>query len=244
MRTDGRLLNQIRNTVLKPHFSKYAEGSCLIEMGNTHVLCTASVESTVPKWLSGSGRGWVTAEYGMLPRSTHSRMKREQVASGGRTQEISRLIGRSFRSVVNLEMLAEKSIMVDCDVIQADGGTRTASITGGFVALCIAFEKMLAAGQLKTNPVVDQLAAISVGLDGDNVLLDLNYEEDSRISTDMNFVVTGSGRFVEVQGTAEKTPFSKTQLDQMMEMALAGCSELFKIQSKVISTIFSSKSGA
>lgn len=238
MRADGRNQNQIRAVRITPDFSPYAEGSVLIESGNTKVICTASLESTVPKWLAGSQKGWVTAEYGMLSRSTHTRMRREQVATSGRTQEISRLIGRSLRAVTDLVLLGERSIIVDCDVIQADGGTRTAAITGGFVALALACGKLKRAGLMADWPLRDYLAAVSVGLTPEGPLLDLNYAEDSTIDTDMNFVMTGKGHFVEIQGTAEKTPFSAKDLSRMSELATQGCDELFKVQEKILASFY------
>ena len=222
MRTDGRHLNQLREIKITPHVSEYAEGSCLVEFGKTRVLCTASYEAKAPQWLQGSGAGWITAEYGMLPRSTHTRMKRDKAANSGRTQEISRLIGRSLRAAVDLKALGEKQITVDCDVINADGGTRTAAITGGFVALALALKKLHAVSEIKAMPLVNYVSAISVGLQNGQYLLDLNYDEDSSIGTDMNFVMTDKGAFVEVQGTAEATPFTKNQLLGMMEVAEMG----------------------
>jgi ribonuclease PH len=238
MRNDGRTLADLRKVKIQGHVNSYAEGSCLIQMGNTHVLCTASIEKTVPKWLQGQGKGWVSAEYGMLPRSTHTRMKREQILNGGRTQEISRLIGRSLRSIVDLTLLNENSIYVDCDVIQADGGTRTAAVTGGFVALALAIEKLAKNGAISKNPLKDYVSAVSVGLSEKGAMLDLNYEEDSSIDTDMNFVITGQGHFVEVQGTAEKNPFSSKQLSEMSDFAFQGCKKLNQIQSEVIGHYF------
>ena len=237
MRVDGRQFDQLRNIKMTPHISEYAEGSVLVEFGNTRVLCTASYEPKAPSWLAGTGAGWVTAEYGMLPRSTHTRMKREKAASSGRTQEISRLIGRSLRAAVDLKQLGEKQITIDCDVINADGGTRTAAVTGGYVALALALKKLHAVSEIKAMPLIQYVAAISVGLQGDNILLDLNYEEDSSIGTDMNFVMTNSGHFVEVQGTAEHTPFSKAQLMKMMDVAEKGCRELFIHQAAITSEI-------
>ncbi len=209
-----------------------AEGSALIEVGHTRVLCAASVEETVPAFLRGSGRGWVTAEYSMLPRATATRTPRE-VTKGrqsGRTLEIQRLIGRSLRSVVNMDALGDRTIMVDCDVLQADGGTRTASITGAYVALVQALQKLVNYGTLKSLPIIQPVAATSVGISGNVPLLDLCYEEDSAADVDMNLVMTGSGRFVELQATAEKTPFDDGQLEQMMTLARRGIGELFEIQ--------------
>ena len=228
----------MREIRLTPHFTRYAEGSVLVEFGHTKVACTASLEPTVPKWLQGSGKGWVSTEYGMLPRSTHTRMKRENIASGGRTQEISRLIGRSLRAVTDLSALGEKSIFVDCDVLQADGGTRTAAITGGFVALAMAFQTLREKGSLSKIPLLNYVAAVSVGLGSSGPLLDLNYEEDSTIDTDMNFVMTGKGEFVELQGTAEKQPFNSQQLLAMSELANKGCSELFRTQEAIVGAFF------
>lgn len=237
MRTDGRHLNQLREIKITPHVSEYAEGSCLVEFGKTRVLCTASYEAKAPQWLQGSGAGWITAEYGMLPRSTHTRMKRDKAANSGRTQEISRLIGRSLRAAVDLKALGEKQITVDCDVINADGGTRTAAITGGFVALALALKKLHAVSEIKAMPLVNYVSAISVGLQNGQYLLDLNYDEDSSIGTDMNFVMTDKGAFVEVQGTAEATPFTKNQLLGMMEVAEMGCRELFAQQALIVNPI-------
>jgi ribonuclease PH len=207
-------------------------------MGHTRVICTASIDPTVPKWLSGSGTGWITAEYGMLPRSTHTRMNREKAASSGRTQEISRLIGRSLRAAIDMKALGERQIQIDCDVIQADGGTRTASITGGFVALALALKFLHNQGQLLTMPLKHYVAAVSVGLLNDNILLDLNYEEDSACSTDMNFVVTDKEEFVELQGTAEGATFTKRQMDEMTISAMGGCRHLFAKQAEIIGTFF------
>jgi ribonuclease PH len=238
MRTDGRSHAQLRPVKITPHVSEYAEGSCLVEFGRTKVLCTATYEAKAPQWLVGTGAGWVTAEYGMLPRSTHTRMKRDKTLSGGRTQEISRLIGRSLRAAVDLKALGEKQIIVDCDVINADGGTRTAAVTGGFVALALALQKLHEVSEIKNLGLINYVAAISVGLQGDQILLDLNYDEDSAIGTDMNFVMTDKGQFVEVQGTAEHTPFSREQLLKMMELAQKGCEELFQHQEKIVSAFF------
>jgi ribonuclease PH len=238
MRLDNRKLNELRQVRIRPEVIRHAEGSVEIEMGNTRVICTASIDPTVPKWLAGSGSGWVTAEYGMLPRSTHTRITREKAANSGRTQEISRLIGRSLRAGIDMRALGERQIQVDCDVIQADGGTRTASITGGFVALALALKFLHNQGQLMTMPLKHYVAAISVGLLNDNVLLDLNYEEDSACSTDMNFVMTDKDEFVELQGTAEGTTFSKKQMDDMALIATAGCRELYKKQAEIIGSFF------
>lgn len=238
MRAHGRLSHQLRPVKITPNVSEYAEGSALIEFGRTRVLCTASYEAKAPQWLVGSGEGWITAEYGMLPRSTHQRMKRDKITTGGRTQEISRLIGRSLRAAVDLKALGEKQITIDCDVINADGGTRTAAITGGFIALALACKKLHGLSEIKQMPLINYVSAISVGLQGSNVLLDLDYDEDSAIGTDMNFVMTDKGHFVEVQGTAEDTPFTREQLNAMMDVAQQGCLELFKAQEEIVGHIF------
>src|SRR3954447_25086383 len=223
-RSDGRSASQLRPTTITPGFLAHAEGSVLIEVGRTRVICTASVEDRVPPFLRNSGKGWVTAEYGMLPRATSTRTQREASTGkvGGRTQEIQRLIGRSLRSVTKLPELGERTVWIDCDVIQADGGTRTASITGGFVALVLALQKMRAAGQLKALPIVDHVAAISVGVVEHTPLLDLAYDEDSPAEVDMNVVKTGDGRFIEVQGTAEGPPFERRALDDLLGLADEG----------------------
>lgn len=239
MRFDGRKNNELRPVIIQPNVSEYAEGSCLIEFGKTKVLCTASYEAQAPKWLQGTGQGWITAEYGMLPRSTHTRIKRDKAATSGRTQEIARLIGRSLRAAVNLYQLNEKQITVDCDVIHADGGTRTAAVTGGFVALALALKKLQAVAEIKNNPLTQYIAAISVGLGRDGqALLDLNYEEDSTIGTDMNFVMTQNKTLIEVQGTAERQPFSREQMSSMMDVAEEGCLNLFKKQEEIIGSYF------
>lgn len=237
-RKDQRKFDQLRQIKITPNVVDYAEGSVMIEFGNTRVICAATVESKPPPWLFGTGQGWVTAEYGMLPRSTHQRIKREKSMTGGRTQEISRLIGRSLRACVDLKLLGEKQIIVDCDVINADGGTRTASITGGFIALAMALEKLKKNGDIKSQPLKSYVSAISVGLDNDTPLLDLNYDEDSKIHTDMNFVLTDKMQFVEIQGTAEGAPFSEAQLQSMMNVAKKGCQELFLAQEKYIKDFF------
>lgn len=238
MRIDERSFDELRQVKITPEYTLHAEGCVLVEFGQTRVICTATVEPTLPKWLHGSGKGWVTAEYGMLPRATHSRVKRERTMNSGRTQEISRLIGRSLRAVTKMDQMGEKQIVVDCDVIQADGGTRTASITGGFVALALAFQHLKEKNDISSIPLTEYLSAISVGLQNDNCLLDLCYEEDSAADTDMNFVLTSSEKIVEVQGTAEDTPFDKAQMDAMYEMALRGCQELFEEQQKIIGDFF------
>lgn len=241
MRQDGRLFNELRPIKITPHVAEYAEGSCLVEFGKTKVLCTATYEQPAPKWLQGSGGGWVTAEYGMLPRSTHDRIKRDKSLNAGRTQEISRLISRSLRSALNLKPLEDSQIIVDCDVLQADGGTRTASISGGFVALALALKKLLAVGEIKDLPLQQYIAAVSVGLKDGQAFLDLNYDEDSSIHTDMNFVMTPSGDFIELQGTAEFSSFSRKELVEMMDLAEKGCREIFKAQSQVLGDFFSLK---
>lgn len=232
MRPSGRSPQQLRTVRLTRQFTRHAEGSVLIEMGDTKVICTASVEESVPPFLKGKGEGWVTAEYGMLPRSTNSRMKRE-AASGkqsGRTQEIQRLIGRSLRAVVDLKALGERQITIDCDVIQADGGTRCASITGAFVALQDAIKGLLASGKLASNPIRAQVAAVSVGVFQGQPVLDLDYLEDSDCDTDMNVVMTSQGGFVELQGTAEGAPFSRSEMNSLIELAEAGITELMAAQ--------------
>lgn len=240
-RAQSRQWNELRPVKITPSVSEYAEGSALVEFGKTKVICTASYDSKAPSWLQGSGRGWITAEYGMIPRSTETRVKREKAATGGRTQEISRLIGRSLRSCVDLKLIPEKQIIVDCDVLHADGGTRTASITGGFVALALACKKLKDLGEIKSFPLTHYVSAISVGLKGEQVFLDLDYEEDSQISTDMNFVMTSEKKFVEIQGTAEDQPFSKLEFLNMMEVAEKGCLHLFAEQSSHLSHFFPMK---
>ena len=233
IRPSGRAPDEMRAVTLERGFSKHAEGSCLIKFGDTHVLCTASLEERVPPWLRGAGKGWVTAEYGMLPRSTGSRMRRE-ASSGkqsGRTQEIQRLIGRSLRAVVDMQALGERQISLDCDVIQADGGTRTASITGAWVALKDCLEWMEARSMVEVSKVLkDNVAAISCGIFEGTPVLDLDYDEDSEAETDANFVMTGSGGIVEVQGTAEGEPFSQDEFEQLMQLAQKGIGELVDLQ--------------
>ena len=231
-RPSNRNFDELRNISLETNFSPYAEGSCIAKFGNTHVLCTASVDSKLPLWLRNSGKGWITAEYGMLPRSTHSRMDRE-VTKGkpsGRTQEIQRLIGRSLRSVIDLRKLAEYQIRIDCDVIQADGGTRTASITGAWVALYQAINFLLKSGKLLESPIIDQVAAISCGICENQELVDLDYEEDSSAETDGNFVMTSNDGIVEIQTTAEEKPFNKEQFQRMLNLAETSTKDIFKIQ--------------
>jgi len=233
-RSDNRAPDQLRPVNIIPDYIPTAEGSVLIEVGNTRVICTASIEESVPAFLRNTGKGWVTAEYSMLPRSTLTRSPRESARGriGGRTHEIQRLIGRSLRAVMDLQRLGERSILLDCDVIQADGGTRTAAITGAFVALGLALEKLVDAGTLSSAPVKDFIAAVSVGIVDGEPLLDLSYEEDSRADVDMNFVMTGSRKFIEVQGTAESAPFTKNQMERMAEIAQGGIGELLKAQQK------------
>jgi ribonuclease PH len=240
MRLDNRKLDELRPVRIVPEVIRHAEGSVEISMGHTRVICTASVDQMVPKWLSGTGSGWVSAEYGMLPRSTHTRMNREKAASSGRTQEISRLIGRSLRAAVDMKALGERQIQVDCDVIQADGGTRTAAITGGFVALALALKFLQNQGVLQALPLKHYVSAVSVGLLNGNTLLDLNYEEDAACTTDMNFVLTHKGEFVELQGTAEGTTFTKAQMDSMTLSATHGCGQLFTKQAEIIGGFFPS----
>ena len=236
MRPSSRANDQMRNVTLEPGVAKHAEGSCLVKFGSTHVLCTASLEDTAPAFLRGTGKGWVTAEYGMLPRSTHERMRREaaQGKQSGRTLEIQRLIGRSLRAVVDMTALGERQIVIDCDVIQADGGTRTASITGGFIALhqCIAFMKKT--GMVTKPAIKDHVAAISCGVWKGESVLDLDYDEDSTAETDANFVLTGAGGLVELQGTAEGAPFTDDQFAQMLKLARKGIAELVTMQKNVI----------
>lgn len=237
MRADGRKANEIRKVKIVRNFIKHAEGSSLIEVGDTRVICTATVEETVPTFLKGKGRGWVTAEYSMIPRSARSRITRESSRGkiGGRTHEIQRLIGRALRTVVDLKSLGERTVWIDCDVIQADGGTRTASITGACVALYDAFRFMKREKMIEDIPLKDFVAATSVGIVNEKIMLDLNYEEDSKADVDMNIVMTGSGKFIEIQGTAERHPFSKEDTDSLIKLAVKGIKELIKIQKTVIS---------
>jgi len=236
MRTDNRRLDQMRPVEIQTGYMKTAEGSALISVGNTRVLCAASIEDGVPQFLRGTGKGWVTAEYAMLPRATLKRTPRE-VTKGkpsGRTHEIQRLIGRSLRAIVDLDALGERSVLVDCDVIQADGGTRTASITGAYVALAIAVGQLVQFGVLKKTPLLDAVAATSVGIVGGEPMIDLDYEEDSRADVDMNLVMTGAGKFVEVQATAEHHPFDDAQLSRLIELARGGIRELVELQKQAI----------
>ena len=229
-RIDSRALDQLRQTKITPNYLPYAEGSALIEVGNTKVICAATVEERVPPFLRNKGIGWVTAEYAMLPRATNTRTNRETLRPSGRTQEIQRLIGRSLRAVVDTKLLGERQIIVDCDVIQADGGTRCASITGACVALALAVKKMLIAGKLKKNPLLSEVAAVSVGIVEGTALLDLAYAEDSTADVDMNIVCTGAGKFIEIQGTAEREPFTGEQMTEMLALAEKGINQLFTIQ--------------
>src|SRR5712671_401892 len=236
MRSDTRPADQLRSITITPHYLEHAEGSVFIEAGRTKVICTASVEDRVPPFLRNTGKGWVTAEYGMLPRATNTRTQREANAGkvGGRTHEIQRLIGRSLRAVTKLTALGERSIYLDCDVIQADGGTRTASITGAFVALALALEKLNQRGVLKTLPLTDYVAATSVGIVDGEALLDLAYDDDSRAEVDMNIVKTGNGRFIEVQGTAEAIPFGRDKLNQLLDAADTGIRQLIDKQRAIV----------
>lgn len=236
MRHDGRVAAELRPVTIERQFIKHAEGSVLISFGDTKVICTASVEESVPPFLRGKGTGWVTAEYSMLPRSTHTRSPREAAKGkiGGRTHEIQRLIGRSLRAVTDLKLLGERSIMVDCDVIQADGGTRTAAITGAYVAVADAVAGLLQKGMLRENPLREAVAAVSVGIVGGVSLLDLCYVEDSAAEVDMNFVMTSSLRFVEVQGTAESEPFTIAQMEEMRTLAVGGMEQLFALQRETL----------
>ena len=238
MRRDGRDGFSLRPVTIQMDYVKHPEGSVLISFGDTKVLCAATVDERVPHFLKGSGRGWVTAEYAMLPRSTDQRNMRETGRGGlsGRTQEIQRLIGRALRAVVDMTKIGERSIILDCDVIQADGGTRTASVTGAFVALVLAVDRLIKAGKLAESPLTDFLAAVSVGVVDGEVLLDLDYSEDSRAEVDMNLVGTGTGKLVEVQGTAEKEPFSDNQFFEMLEIARLGIQELVELQREVVAS--------
>ncbi|MGK5090185.1 ribonuclease PH [Bdellovibrionota bacterium FG-2] len=231
---NGRLAFQLRPIDVETGVNRYAEGSVLIKAGHTHVLCTASVDETVPPWMAGRGTGWITAEYSMLPRATHTRGKRDREKVSGRTQEIQRLIGRALRAMINLKALGERSLMIDCDVLQADGGTRTASITGASIALTIAIHELVKSGKIPgkvlQDIIVDTVSAISVGLKNGEVLVDLDYNEDSSCDVDMNFVITGKSMLVEVQGTAEKQSFSKQQLNQMTDGAFGACESIRRIQ--------------
>ncbi len=236
MRPSGRAVDQLREVTLEPGYAKYAEGSCLVRFGDTHVLCAASLDDRVPPFLRNSGQGWVTAEYGMLPRSTHTRTGREAARGkqSGRTQEIQRLIGRSLRAVTDLKAMGERQIRLDCDVLQADGGTRTASITGAWVALHIALSGMLKEGLVEKMPLNDHVAAVSCGLYKGAAVLDLDYAEDSNAQADANFVLTGNGGIVEIQGTAEEDPFSREQFNRLLELAEQGIVNLVGLQKQAI----------
>ena len=231
-RPSGRRFNELRSVTFDLNATKHAEGSCLVKFGDTHVLCTASVDERVPPFLRNSGRGWVTAEYGMLPRSTNTRMDREasRGKQSGRTLEIQRLIGRSLRAVMDMEALGERQIRIDCDVLQADGGTRTASITGGFIALYLALSNLQSNGLIKEIPVLDQVAAVSCGIYNGKVLLDLDYNEDSDAGVDANFVLTGANKIIEVQATAEDKAFDKSEFNDLLQLAESGISQLIKLQ--------------
>jgi ribonuclease PH len=236
MRSDGRKTGELRRVKISTNFIRHAEGSVLIEVGDTRVICTATVEEQVPPFLRDTNRGWVTAEYGMLPGSSTTRIQRESARGrvGGRTHEIQRLIGRSLRAVTNLEAVGSRSIWLDCDVIEADGGTRTASVTGAYVALALAFRRLQADGRIAADPLTGSVAAVSAGLVDGRPLLDLRYDEDSRADVDMNFVMTGKGRFIEVQGTAESKPFTKAQLDRLADLAWTGVQQLTHLQREAL----------
>ena len=236
MRPSDRRPDQMRTVTLETGVNRYAEGSCLVSFGHTKVLVTASVEESLPPWLRGKGQGWVTAEYGMLPRATHTRGRREAAAGkqSGRTQEIQRLIGRSLRAVVDLKALGERQILIDCDVVQADGGTRTASITGAWVAMAMAVKTLKDKGAVTTDPILDQVAAVSCGIFNDVPVLDLDYDEDSSAEADSNFVLTGQGGIVEIQATGEKRGFSRDEFNRLFELAEYGCAELFALQRSVV----------
>lgn len=246
MRTDGRQPDQLRPVTITTGVNKYAEGSVLIEVGETKVICTATVEERVPPFMKGQGKGWITAEYAMLPRATHSRNQREAAKGklSGRTMEIQRLIGRALRSIVDLQALGERTITLDCDVIQADGGTRTTSITGSFVALCLAVNKLSKTTPFAKYPITDFLASVSVGVIQERALLDLNYDEDSKAKVDMNVVMTGGGKFVELQGTGEDSPFSREELNKLLELAEGGIEELIGKQREALGEIADRIGGA
>ncbi len=235
MRHSGRSFDEMRTVSLELGAARHAEGSCLVKFGDTHVLCTATWDETTPPWLRGQGRGWVTAEYGMLPRATHERMRREaKQGQSGRTQEIQRLIGRSLRAVVDLKALGERQILIDCDVLQADGGTRTASVTGAWAALAQCCRWAVADGVIKADPLTDSVAGVSCGIVDGAPVLDLDYQEDSNAGADMNFVITGGGGLVEVQGTAEGAPFSEEQLQALLVLAKQGCAALAEMQKEAL----------
>ncbi|MDO8525109.1 MAG: ribonuclease PH [Candidatus Omnitrophota bacterium] len=239
VRKDGRAPDELRKIKITKNYIKYAEGSCLIEIGDTKVITTATVENTVPPFLKGKGKGWISAEYGMIPRSCKTRVQREASKGklGGRTMEIQRLIGRSMRSVADLSKIGERTIWIDCDVIQADGGTRCASITGSFISVILALEKMREDGVIKGIPVSDYVAAVSVGMLDSNPILDLNYDEDSTAEVDMNIIMTGDGRFVEIQGTAEREPFKREDMNKLITLAGKGIDELIALQKKALQGI-------
>lgn len=236
MRPSGRANDEMRQVKFTRNYTIHAEGSVLVECGNTKVLCTATIDERTPPWLRGKGKGWVTAEYGMLPRSTNSRMGREAARGkqSGRTQEIQRLIGRSLRAVVNMEALGERQIIIDCDVIQADGGTRTASISGGYVALCDAVQTLLDSKVIKKDPLIGQLASVSVGIYKGEPVLDLDYPEDSNAETDMNVVMNNAGHFIEVQGTAEGHAYTRDEMNAMLDLAEKGINEIIAVQDEVL----------
>lgn len=236
MRANNRTVEQLRNVSFEPNYIDHPEGSCLIRMGRTWVLCTASIEEKVPPFLYGKEQGWITAEYSMLPRATHSRTQREAVKGkqSGRTQEIQRLIGRSLRACLDMKKLGERTITIDCDVLQADGGTRIASINGGFVALSLAIQKLIKNKKLKENPIISTVSAVSVGMKQGNVLVDLDYEEDSKCDVDMNVVMLGSDQFIEVQGTGENATFTFAQMNQMMEQAKLATGFISELQKKIL----------
>lgn len=234
MRQNGRTADQLRNLEITPNVNLYAEGSCLIKCGNTHVLCTASVENEVPAWLKGQQKGWITAEYGLLPRSTQTRVSRETKGIGGRTHEIQRLVGRSLRAAVDLTAMPEICIKIDCDVLQADGGTRTASISGGFVALYLALNKLVKEGRLPRNPIRENVAAVSCGICNGEPVLDLDYDEDSHADADTNFVLTESGRIVELQATAEGATFNEAEFNELFRLAKHGIHQIIMAQKKVL----------
>lgn len=237
MRSSNRQNNQLRDIELVPNFNPYAEGSCLVKFGGTHVICTASVEEKVPAWLKGQDKGWITAEYAMLPRSTQVRVPRESKKPSGRTQEIQRLVGRSLRSVVDLTKMKDISICIDCDVLQADGGTRVASITGGFVALYLALQKLQDMKKIKENPIKEFVAAVSCDIHEGEAILDVDYLEDSNSQVDMNFVMTESGKIVEIQGTAEGDPFDEGQFNQLLQLGKEGIAEIIKKQKQALGII-------
>lgn len=235
-RHSGRRVDELRNVTITPNVSRYAEGSCMVMFGNTHVICCASIDESVPPFLRGKGMGWITAEYSMLPRSTHNRMKRDAALGkiGGRVHEIQRLIGRAVRAAIDLPMLGERQIIIDCDVLQADGGTRTAAITGAYVALNLAMRNLMSKGKISKNPIISEVAAVSCGIVDGRAMLDLDYEEDSAADVDANFVIAGNGRFVEVQMTGERATYTKKDMDSMMSLAESGTKRIIDIQRKAI----------